>query len=64
MQLEFAILTGKRGKVKDIWVSLHDRHGHIDSHYPSITGRKAVIFPNQQRGENSQVSRKVHINFE
>ena len=38
-QMKFVVLGGQRGIVEDITLSLHDRHGHIDSVYPTITGK-------------------------
>ena len=37
--MKFVVLGGQRGIVEDITLSLHDRHGHIDSVYPTITGK-------------------------
>ena len=36
--MKFVVLGGQSGIVEDITLSLHDRHGHIDSVYPTITG--------------------------
>ena len=65
MQLKFKILGGNRGIVEDITLSLHDRHGHIDSVYPTITGRRVVTLPSQRRDTvRNEKSRIVHLQFE
>ena len=58
-------MGGQRGIVEDIKLSLHDRHGHIDSLYPTITGRRIVTLPSQRREKIlNEKSRIVHITFQ
>ena len=68
IQLHFEIISGSNGKVHDISMTVHDRPGHIDSLYPTISGRKlrnVVIFPSQvKKDPNTEKSRKVYIQFE
>ena len=46
-------------------MALHDRPGHIDSLYPTISGRKLVIFPSQVKDDPlTEKSRMVYIQFE
>ena len=65
-QLKFEIQSGSKGIVGDISMALHDRPGHIDSLYPTISGRKLVKFPSQVRKNlpSTKKSRKVRIQFE
>ena len=63
--MKFVVLGGQSGIVEDITLSLHDRHGHIDSLYPSITGRRVVTLPSQRRDNlRFEKSRIVHLQFE
>ena len=65
-QPTFEIQSGSKGIVGDISMALHDRPGHIDSLYPTISGRNLVKFPSQVRRNlpSTEKSRKVRIQFE
>ena len=65
-KLTFEIQSGSKGIVGDISMALHDRPGHIDSLYPTISGRNLVKFPSQVRRNlpSTEKSRKVRIQFE
>ena len=42
-------------------MALHDRPGHIDSLYPSISGRKLVIFPSQVKDDPYNFSEEEDV---